>query len=223
MPKKFKILKSTLLLATLLTAHLQADNLLEQSNSNWDWRVEKSVVKKESKENPKQLLVDDILKQVKNNSAFHELDDDEKDYLIMELSLKIKRYDRESVNNLLLEYDYSNDFAKKESDKIPTKLARTPDVTIEELKNLATLSFKDVIDDYVKTWKIPKWFESFEKGLKEIKTIIKNTEAIIRRWVEADKRWEEADRKAKKAKEIEEKMNWLIKEMEKIKKSSWII
>jgi len=96
-------------------------------------------------------LVDDILKQVKNNSAFHELDDDEKDYLIMELSLKIKRYDRESVNNLLLEYDYSNDFAKKESDKIPTKLARTPDVTIEELKNLATLSFKDVIDDYVKT------------------------------------------------------------------------
>ena len=111
---------------------------------------------------------------------------------------------------------FSRNFYNWISDKIPTQLARTPDVTIEELKNLATLSFKDVIDDYVKTWKIPKWFESFEEGLKEIK-------AIIKRWEEAEKRWEEADWKAKKAKEIEEKMNWLIKEMEKIKKSSWII
>ena len=158
----------------------------------------------------KTKLIKEVLEIVKKNPAYNDLDDEEKEDLIIELRLRIKWYDKEWVSKLLLEYGYSNDFAEKESNKIPIKLSWTPKITTEELENLAKLKFKDVIDSYLKTWKIPKWFESFEEDLKEIKKIIKETEALIRRW-------EEAEWKIKKLKEIDEKMNWLIKEMKKIK------
>ena len=45
MPKKFKIVKSTLLIATIFTAQVQADNLLEQC----DWIDRKWVIHEDKK------------------------------------------------------------------------------------------------------------------------------------------------------------------------------
>lgn len=163
---------------------------LPHTASNWDKLILDILM--QSWKIRKELLIN-IIKEVQENSNYlnvwedEDNPQDEKDFLLSELKLKIKAFDKEWIQSLLEDYEYNQLFINGILEVIPKKLAIVPKITTEELVNLATLDYKDVIQTYIKTWKIPKWFELFEEGLKEIKVIIEEKEAIIDKWNKSDK------------------------------------
>jgi len=59
-------------------------------------------------------------------------------------------------------------------------------VDSEVIDNLWNVDFDKAVDEYIKTWKIPKWYEFFKIFFDEIWVIVKDKQAIIERWNEAD-------------------------------------
>ena len=174
----------------------------------------------------KRKFIQNLIKKIKNTDSYKQLDDDDKEWLLSYLEEEVFP----SLNKNKFENALDWDFSEKDKNKLlnffPDIYAWMPKVSVEELDNLSKLDIKEVLDEYIKTWKLPKWFELFRKDFDEIKTIINEKKVIInekkiiiRRWEEAIRKWEEAKRKAKKAKEIEDKLNWIIKEMKKISES----
>jgi len=183
-----------------------------------------------------QKFIEEMTNLLKNTDTFKSFDKDDQKWFLEYIKEEgiLSSYNRTAFTKLL----DSEWFTKKEKKSL---LANFPDlyawaskITTEELENLAKLSFRDVINNYIKTWEIPKWFEVFEDDLKEIKAIIKEKQAIIRKWKELDKKekelnkkWKELDKKWKvldidimKTKEIKDRIDWIIKKMKEMKKNS---
>ena len=164
----------------------------------------------------KRKFIQDLIKEIKKTESFKLLDDEDKKWFLSYLEEEVfPSFNKNEFENVL-ELDFSESDKKALLDKFPDIYAWIPKVSVQELENLSNLDMSKVVDEYIKTWELPKWFESFESDFKEIKAIIDEKKAIIRKW-------EEADRKGKKAKEIGDKIKWIIKEMKKMKKNSWIV
>ena len=202
MPKKIKIVKSTLLVATMFTTQVQADDLIKESayypsNSSY------------SKEDFNNKWFWDFLKLIegKLNEIWHDKDDIK--LLLENIIDDLESWDTEWVRTYLSDEWLNKDLINSIINKMPKTLAIAPEL----VNNLWNVDFDKAIDEYVKTWIIPERYISFESYFKKIWALIKETNAIIERWEKARKEWEKAKEMLKMIEEIKKKMRNSLKDI----------
>ena len=118
----------------------------------------------------------------------------------------------------MIDYDYSEDFAKEQSEKVPKQIAWLPKITTEELIDLANMTHEEIenaINNYLKTWKIEEKYKFIITD--ELIAIVKEKNAIVKRLKEAERRWKEIKREWE---EIKREWEEIKREWEEIRKKS---
>ena len=202
MPKKFKIVKSTLFVATMFTTQAQANDLIKES----DYYPSNSSYSKEDFNNK---WFWDFLKLIESklNEIWHDKDDIK--LLLENIVDDLESWDTEWVRIYLSDEWLNKDLIDSIINKMPKTLAIAPEL----INNLWNVDMDKVIDEYVKTWIIPEWYISFESYFKKIWASIKERNAIIERWKKAEKDRRKAREMLKMIEEIKKKIRNSMKDI----------